>query len=67
METILLLVAVAACPIMMIWCMRSMRGNGRSEAAATSGSDEATRLRQEIEELRAEIHGRRRSDVGTDG
>lgn len=43
-----------ACPLMMVWCMRGMRGHGQAEDAnATSG--ETARLKQEIAELREEI------------
>lgn len=64
MESILLLLAVAACPLMMVWCMRSMRGHAKSDTATTTGTDEAAQLRQEIAELREEID--RRSHLGPD-
>lgn len=65
MESILLLLVVAACPLMMVWCMRSMRGHGKSDTTTTTSTDEAARLRQEIAELRDEIDGRR-SHLGPD-
>jgi hypothetical protein len=60
MKTVLLLLAVAACPLMMVWCRRSMGGRAKADAKTTAGAaDEAARLRQEIAELREEISRRR--------
>lgn len=54
MRTILPLLIVLACPLMMLACMRGMRGRG-STHDAHARTDEAVGLREEIAELREEI------------
>lgn len=53
MGSILPLVALLACSLMMIWCMRSMSSHGKSETSEDSGPDVA--LKEELAELREEV------------
>ncbi len=59
MDAILPFVALLACPLMMIWCMRSMRNQGKSGAVDGNVSDvvlkeEHAELREEVAMLRAQ-------------
>jgi len=53
MDAILPFVALLACPLMMIWCMRSMRNHGKSGAGDGNVSDVV--LKEELAELREEV------------
>lgn len=62
MRTLLPLLLVLACPLMMLVCMRGMRGHGSSQEQGTAHTDEAARLREEIAELREEITRQKAQD-----
>lgn len=65
MEGLLLLLAVAACPLMMWFMMRGMGGsgsNGQDPAAPADESGREAELRAEVAELRAKVDGLRRDE-----
>ncbi len=55
MRNLLPFVAFLACPLMMIWCMRSMRGHGSSEEGSREETTQETALKEDLAELREEV------------
>ncbi|WP_219418108.1 hypothetical protein [Pseudonocardia nigra] len=61
MESLLLSIALLACPVgmgAMMWMM--MRGQGKTTGQDGQGKQEVERLRKEIDQLKAERAGQRR-------
>ncbi len=56
MENLLLLLAVAACPLMMWLMMRSMHGNkGEQETQPADDRQKTARLKDEVAHIRQEV------------
>lgn len=56
MRALLLPFLFLACPVMMIWCMRSMRGHGEVKSSEKPGATpEIAELRSQVAELREEL------------
>jgi hypothetical protein len=67
MESVLLGIAVLACPVgmgVMMWLMGRQQSKGTDQTGATaSGQQQVEQLRAEIEQLKAERAARRTEDM----